>query len=123
MLNDTHILPVLLLMIPESACLPIPSEATLLSAGFGVQQGWFSFPVAVAAATLGNLIGSAIAYWIGRSGVLTKLPGRGSVALDRCDRLFAHHGQAAVFVARLLPLARTFVSLPAGHARVPLSRF
>jgi membrane protein DedA with SNARE-associated domain len=110
-------------MIPESACLPIPSEVTLLSAGFGVHQGWFSFPVAVAAATAGNLIGSAIAYWVGRSGVLTKLPGGGGVALERCDRLFARHGEAAVFIARLLPLARTFVSLPAGHARVPLRRF
>ena len=110
-------------MIPESACLPIPSEVTLLSAGFGVHQGWFSFPAAVAAATAGNLIGSSIAYGIGRSGVLSRLPGGGGVAIDRCERLFAKRGEAAVFIARLLPLARTFVSLPAGHARIPLRRF
>ncbi|HKP21614.1 MAG TPA: DedA family protein [Thermoleophilaceae bacterium] len=123
MLTHTDILAVLLLMIPESACLPIPSEVTLLSAGFGVHQGWFSFPAAVAAATAGNLIGSSIAYWIGRSGVLARLPGGPGAAIERCERLFEKRGQAAVFIARLLPLARTFVSLPAGHARVPLRRF
>ena len=123
MLTHSDILPVLLLMIPESACLPIPSEVTLLSAGFGVHQGWFSFPEAVAAATAGNLIGSLIAYWIGRSGVLSRLPRGGGAAVERCERLFAKRGQAAVFIARLLPLARTFVSLPAGHARIPLRLF
>jgi len=44
-------------------------------------------------------------------------------AIERCERLFARRGDAAVFIARLLPLARTFVSLPAGHARIPLRRF
>jgi membrane protein DedA with SNARE-associated domain len=110
-------------MIPESACLPIPSEVTLLSAGFGVHEGWFSFPVAVAAATAGNLIGSSIAYWIGRGGVLSGLPRGGGPAIERCERLFERRGQSAVFLARLLPLARTFVSLPAGHVRIPFPRF
>jgi membrane protein DedA with SNARE-associated domain len=123
MLSDSHILPVLLLMIPESACLPIPSEVTLLSAGFGVHEGWFSFPLAVAAATGGNLIGSSIAYWIGRGGVLSRLPRAGGPAIERCELLFERRGQTAVFLARLLPLARTFVSLPAGHARIPFPRF
>jgi membrane protein DedA with SNARE-associated domain len=114
---------IFLLMVPESACLPLPSELTLLSAGYGVHQGWFSFPVAVAAATAGNLTGSLIAYWLGRRGVLAKLPGRGGAAVARCERLFGRRGSSAVFVARLLPLARTFVSLPAGHVGVPLLRF
>jgi membrane protein DedA with SNARE-associated domain len=117
------VLGVVLLMIPESACVPLPSELTLLSAGYGVHQGWFSFPVAVAAATAGNLIGSSIAYWLGRRGVLAKLPKAGGVAVDRCQRMFARRGQSAVFIARLLPLARTFVSLPAGHAGIPFRRF
>ena len=64
---------IFLLMIPESACLPVPSELTLMSAGFGVHEGWFSLPVAVAVATAGNLVGSTIAYSMGRLGVLTKL--------------------------------------------------
>jgi membrane protein DedA with SNARE-associated domain len=110
-------------MIPESACLPIPSEVTLLSAGFGVHQGWFSLPLAVAAGTAGNLVGSSIAYWIGRTGVLSRLQRRGGPAIEGCERLFARRGQSAVFLARLLPLARTFVSLPAGHARIPFGRF
>src|SRR5436190_8263572 len=112
-----------LLMVPESACLPLPSELTLLSAGFGVHEGLFSFPVAVAAATAGNLTGSSIAYWLGRVGVLAKLPRRGGLMVARCERLFARRGQSTVFMARLLPLARTFVSLPAGHVRVPFWRF
>jgi membrane protein DedA with SNARE-associated domain len=122
-LTHFDILPVLLLMIPESACLPIPSEVTLLSAGFGVHEGWFGFPVAVAAATAGNVIGSTIAYWLGRSGLLSRLPRRGGPAVERCERLFERRGESAVFIARLLPLARTFVSLPAGHARIPFRRF
>jgi len=110
-------------MVPESACIPVPSELTLLSAGFGVHQGWFSFPVVVAAATAGNLTGSLMAYGLGRSGVLLRLPGRRGVALAGCERLFWRRGLGTVFIARLLPLARTFVSLPAGHVGVPFIRF
>src|SRR4051794_338373 len=108
---------VFLLMVPESACVPIPSEATLLSAGIGVQHGWFSLPLAVAAATAGNLAGSLVAYWLGRRGTLRRLPRAGAAVVARCERLFDRWGVLAVLVARLLPLARTFVSLPAGHAR------
>ena len=118
----THLGPlgVLLLMIPESACLPVPSELTLMAAGFAVHRGSFGLPVAIAAGTLGNLIGSLIAYEAGRRGAL-RLPGE---AIRRqCERLFSRHGRAAVFVARLLPLARSFVSLPAGQATVPLLPF
>ncbi len=111
---------VLLLMIPESACIPVPSEATLMAAGFAVHQGLFGLPVAIAAATAGNLIGSLLAYAAGRGGAARRLPG---AVRQRCDRIFARHGNRAVFVARLLPLARTFISLPAGHARVPLLSF
>jgi membrane protein DedA with SNARE-associated domain len=125
-LTITHsngLLAVFVLMVPESACLPVPSELTLMAAGFGVHEGWFGFPLAVAAATAGNLTGSLIAYWLGRRGVLSGLRGRGAGALARCERIFGRRGDSAVFVARLLPLARTFVSLPAGHAGVPLTRF
>src|SRR3954452_25268253 len=109
-------------MVPESACVPLPSELTLMSAGFGVHQGWFGLPIAVAAATAGNLTGSLIAYWLCHSGLLTQLPRGSDAAVARCERLFARRGQSAVFTARLLPLARTFVSLPAGHVGVPLWR-
>jgi membrane protein DedA with SNARE-associated domain len=65
-------------------------------------------------ATAGNLTGSLIAYWIGRSGILSRLTGRGGSTVARCERLLSRRGASTVFVARLLPLARTFVSLPAG---------
>jgi membrane protein DedA with SNARE-associated domain len=113
---------VFLLMIPESACVPVPSELTLLFAGFAVHQGWMSFPLAVLAATAGNLLGSLLAYALGASRVLQGLPLVGTV-LARWGVLLDRSGAHAVFIARLLPLARTFVSLPAGARRVPLARF
>jgi membrane protein DedA with SNARE-associated domain len=114
---------VFLLMVPESACIPVPSEVTLLAAGFAVHEGSMSFAVAVGAATAGNIVGSLIAYGLGRA-ASHRSPGawaRRGLAL--CDPLFSRHGARAVLVARLMPLARTFVSLPAGHARVGVARF
>ena len=116
------VLGVFLLMIPESACVPVPSEVTLLFAGFAVDQGWMSLPLAVLAATAGNLAGSLIAYAIGATALLARLPVAHSV-VGRWEELIERHGTRAVFIARLLPLARTFVSLPAGARRVPLPRF
>jgi membrane protein DedA with SNARE-associated domain len=101
---------------------PVPSELTLLFAGFAVHQGWMSFPLVMLAATAGNLVGSMLAYALGASRVLHGLPLIGTV-LARWDRLIERHGMRAVFIARLLPLARTFVSLPAGARRFPLPRF
>jgi len=116
-------LAVFLLMVPESACIPVPSEVTLLAAGFAVHEGHMAFGVAVATATAGNLAGSLIAYALGRLTARWRLWGWAQAGLQRCDALFARHGARAVFTARLMPLARTFVSLPAGHARVPIGRF
>ncbi|HUB74981.1 MAG TPA: DedA family protein [Solirubrobacteraceae bacterium] len=113
---------VFLLMVPESACIPVPSEVTLLFSGVAVHQGWMSFPLATLAATAGNLVGSLIAYSLGASRVLAGVPGA-RTALARWEGLFERHGMRAVFIARLLPLARTFVSLPAGARRVPLAPF
>jgi membrane protein DedA with SNARE-associated domain len=113
---------VFLLMVPESACIPIPSEVTLIFSGVAVHQGWLSFPLAVLAATGGNLCGSLIAYGVGASGVLAGTPIVG-VALHRWEGLLERRGTRAVLTARLMPLARTFVSLPAGARRVPLATF
>jgi membrane protein DedA with SNARE-associated domain len=104
-------------MIPESACIPVPSEVTLMAAGFGVHQGAIGLPAAVAAATLGNLIGSLLAYAAGR---FLTLP---SSLAARADALFERRGSSAVFLGRLLPLVRSFISVPAGHARVPIPAF
>jgi membrane protein DedA with SNARE-associated domain len=113
---------VFLLMVPESACIPVPSEVTLLFAGFAVSQGWMSLALAVLAATAGNLVGSLIAYGVGASGLAARVPGAG-IVLDRWGDSLGEHGNRGVFTARLMPLARTFVSLPAGAGHVPLGRF
>ena len=113
---------VFLLMVPESACIPVPSEVTLLFSGFAVYQGWMSFPLAVLAATAGNLVGSLLAYGIGASQLLGRVPVARTV-LRRWEGLLEHYGTRAVFIARLLPLARTFYSLPAGARHVRLIPF
>ncbi|HEY5194156.1 MAG TPA: DedA family protein [Solirubrobacteraceae bacterium] len=113
---------VFLLMVPESACIPIPSEVTLLFAGFAVHAGWMSLPLAIVAATGGNLVGSLLAYGVGATGLLEGVPVAGA-AIDRWGGLIDRYGRRAVLIARLLPLARTFVSLPAGTRRVPLVSF
>jgi membrane protein DedA with SNARE-associated domain len=110
------------LMVPESACIPIPSELTLLFAGYSVDRGWISFPLAVAAATAGNLVGSLLAYGLGASGLPERVPGVRAV-LSRWEAMLDRRGTRAVLIARLLPLARTFVSLPAGARRIPLPSF
>jgi membrane protein DedA with SNARE-associated domain len=110
------------LMVPESACIPIPSELTLIFSGVAVHQGWMSLPLALLAATAGNLVGSLLAYALGASGLLAGVPVVGAV-LGRWESLIERHGTRAVLSARLMPLARTFVSLPAGARRVPLGPF
>lgn len=116
------ILGVFLLMVPESACVPVPSELTLLFSGFAVHQGWMSFPLALVAATGGNLVGSLLAYGLGATHVLDRVPIVRRI-VGRWAGLLERHGTRAVLIARLLPLARTFVSLPAGARRVQLVPF
>lgn len=109
-------------MVPESACVPLPSELTLLFAGYAVHRGWLGLPATIAAATGGNLVGSLLAYGLGASGLPERVPGLRRV-LGRWAAMLDRHGTRAVLIARVLPLARTFVSLPAGARRVPLPRF
>ena len=117
------------LMVAESACIPIPSEGTMLFAGFNVASGDWSLLQFTLAGVLGNLVGSWIAYAVGRLGRVDVLERHGAKLhvkrsdLERADRWFARHGDAAVFLCRLLPVVRTFISLPAGVARMPFWRF
>jgi membrane protein DedA with SNARE-associated domain len=116
------------LMLLESACIPIPSEATMMFAGFNVSEGNLSLFGVVAAGVLGNLIGSWIAYaggYYGRIELLEKnrLIHVGPRQLERADRWFERYGDATVFFTRMLPIIRTFISLPAGVARMPFWRF
>src|SRR4051794_10454940 len=127
--GDLGIAGIFALMIPESACIPIPSEATMLFAGFNVSEGKYTLLAAVAAGVAANVIGSWIAYAIGYYGRLELLEKHGRKLhvkkehLDWADRWFNEHGEATVFFARMLPIIRTFISLPAGAARMPFWRF
>jgi membrane protein DedA with SNARE-associated domain len=119
---------VFLLMTAESACIPIPSEAIMLFAGFNVSQGNMTLFGIVAAGVLGNLVGSLIAYAAGYYGRIELLDRNRFIHINRrhletADRWFERHGSATVFFARMLPIIRTFISLPAGAARMPLGRF
>jgi membrane protein DedA with SNARE-associated domain len=138
-------LAVFLLMVAESACIPVPSEVTML---FGGALANVTFVSAVAvghthlnvvgvalAGTLGNLVGSWIAWGIGYVGGRPLIDRLGRVRfaridllfrphhVDRADAWFDEHGEAAVFLSRLLPVVRTFISLPAGVARMSFGRF
>jgi membrane protein DedA with SNARE-associated domain len=120
---------VFVLMVLESACIPIPSEATMLFAGFNVAQGEYSLLAATLVATVANVVGSWIAYavgYFGRVDLIEKHGGKLFIRrhhLDVADRWFARHGEATVFFSRLLPIVRTFISLPAGVAKMPFRRF
>jgi membrane protein DedA with SNARE-associated domain len=119
---------VFVLMTLESACIPIPSEATMLFAGFSVSKGDMTLLEIVAAGVAGNMVGSWVAYGVGYFGRLELLE-RHRVFhvnprhLATADRWFARYGSATVFLTRLLPIIRTFISLPAGVARMPFLRF
>jgi membrane protein DedA with SNARE-associated domain len=120
---------IFLLMTPESALIPIPSEATMLFAGFNVSKGEYSLFAAVAVGSIANLVGSWIAYALGYYGRLELLERHGKALhvkpqhLAWADRWFEKYGDAAVFFSRMLPIIRTFISLPAGVARMPFWRF
>jgi membrane protein DedA with SNARE-associated domain len=119
---------IFVLMVPESACIPVPSEPTMLAAGFNASDGHYSWVVAALVGAAANVVGSWIAYAAGYYGRIDLLEKQRFVHirprdLQRADRWFERHGDAAVFFTRMLPIVRTFISLPAGVARMPFWRF
>lgn len=120
---------IFLAMMIESACIPLPSEVILPFAGILVSQGTLSFWSAVLWAILGQLTGSILTYYIGMYGGRPFIERYGKYVLirkhemDVAERYFAKYGEITAFVTRLLPGVRTFISLPAGIARMPLWRF
>lgn len=115
---------VFLAMAIESACIPLPSEIILPFTGYLVYRGDFELWPATIAATLGNLFGALVAYYIGVWGgrPLIKRYGHYILIKERelawTERLFKRHGEVTVLVGRLLPIVRTFISLPAGIAKM-----
>ena len=132
-IQSTGYVGIFILMTLESALIPIPSEVTMPFSGYLASQGVFDFWLVVAAGGLGNLVGSLAAYYLGvvlDEAVLKALIRRyGKFVLlsiedyERGERWLRDHGEIVSFTSRLLPAVRTFVSLPAGVARIPVAKF
>jgi membrane protein DedA with SNARE-associated domain len=120
---------IFLLMLAESACIPFPSEVTMLVGGWYAADGRLDFFLVGTAGVLGNLVGSWAAYALGRTTGRDLLDRYGKYVfirshdIDRAEQWWARYGEAATFVSRLLPVVRTFISLPAGIARMPFWKF
>lgn len=116
-------------MAMESACLPVPSELIFAFVGYLVFLGRMDFSTAVVAGVAGGLIGSILAYWLGYYGGRPLVDKYGKYFflskrhVETAQRWFDRYGIKAVFFARLLPVVRTFISLPAGFAKVPFTQF
>jgi membrane protein DedA with SNARE-associated domain len=134
--RDAGLPAIFVLMVAESACIPIPSEATMLFAGFAVaapatSHAHHSLTLLgiVAAGVLGNLVGSWISYGVGRAGRVELIERHGHWLhlkpshIEWADRWFARYGAPAIFFSRMLPIIRTFISLPAGVAKMGFVRF
>ena len=129
---------VMVAMTIESAMIPLPSELILPYAGFLVSDpsqiepitgAPWNFWIVVVVATIGNTLGSLIAYAIGAYGGRPFLERYGRYLLirqheiDAADHFFERYGAATVFFSRMLPIVRTFISFPAGVTRMPLGKF
>jgi membrane protein DedA with SNARE-associated domain len=133
-IGDFGYVAIFVLMVLESACVPIPSEVTMLFGGalaspeFAGDQH-LNLVIVGLMGTIGNVVGSWLAYWAGAVGgrPLVDRFGRYLLILphevDRAHEWFERRGELTVFVSRLLPVIRTFISLPAGVARMPFWRF
>lgn len=115
---------VFLLMAVESCGIPFPSEVIMPVAGYFASQGRLNLVAVIVAGAVGNLAGSLVAYWLARQWGRPLLLGPGrrvgisASHLEMADRWFARYGLAAVLVGRVLPVVRTYISFPAGLARV-----
>jgi membrane protein DedA with SNARE-associated domain len=120
---------ILVTMAIESACIPLPSEIIMPFSGYLVTTGEFTMLGVTLAGALGNVVGSVVAYYAGIYGGRSFMERYGPYVLvshrdlDIADRWFKQYGEAAVFFSRMLPVVRTFISLPAGIARMNFPRF
>lgn len=120
---------IIIAMAIESCCIPLPSELIMPLAGFLAFQGRFNLGATALAGAVGCVVGSAIAYWIGAIGGRPLLLRYGRYVLilerdaNRADVFFARYGDTTIFATRLMPIVRTFISLPAGIARMNFMKF
>jgi membrane protein DedA with SNARE-associated domain len=120
---------IVVLMAIESSILPLPSELVMPPAGYLAAKGEMSFALVVACGVLGSILGAlanyGLAHWLGRAFVrrLGRYVWVSEKSLERSERYFAAHGEISTFLARMLPVLRHLISLPAGLARMNLARF
>lgn len=120
---------IILLMALESACIPIPSEVVMPFAGYLAFKGTFDIVSLTVAGTIGNLIGSIAAYWIGMKAGRPFILKYGRYVLlrkkhlDLAESWFGRYGEVTTFFSRMLPIVRTFISLPAGMAKMNFKKF
>jgi len=120
---------IVLLMAIESACIPLPSEVIMPFSGYLVSQGRFSLLWVATAGAIGCNLGSELAYTIGYFGGRRLVMKFGRLIwlseheIDWAHNFFQRYGDITVFIARLLPVVRTFIALPAGIAQMPRLRF
>lgn len=120
---------VILLMAVQSANIPIPSEVIMPFAGFLVSSGTMNLWLLTLAGVVGSVIGSIFSYWLGMVGGRPLVEKYGKFILishhdlDISDRWFSKRGEIAVFVGRFLPIVRTFISFPAGIAKMNFKKF
>lgn len=120
---------VAIMMAIESAAIPLPSEIIMPFAGYLVSQGKFTLLGITLAGSIGSVAGSVLAWWVGVKGGRKFIEKYGKyILLSRhdlniSDNFFKKYGVATVFFSRMLPVVRTFISLPAGIAKMNLSKF
>jgi membrane protein DedA with SNARE-associated domain len=120
---------IVLLMAIESACIPLPSEVIMPFSGYLVFKGEHTLWGVSLAGAFGCVVGSVPAYYLGMYGGRPLVEKYGKYILmshhdlDLADRWFQRHGEATVFIARLLPVIRTFIAFPAGVAKMDMTRF
>jgi len=118
-----------LMMGIESACIPLPSEIIMPFSGFLVAKGTFTLLGIILAGSIGSVAGSILAYWVGKFGGRVFIEKYGKYILishhdlNIADRFFQKYGNWAVFFSRMMPIVRTFISLPAGIARMNFTKF
>jgi membrane protein DedA with SNARE-associated domain len=128
-ISNSGYLGIFFLMVAESALIPIPSEVIMTFSGYLVTTGKFNVIVVIIAGSVGNLVGGLVAYYVG------SYLGRGVVLrygkyvllkkshLELAESYFKKYGDRSTFISRLLPVIRTYVSLPAGVAKMNLKKF
>ena len=117
-------------ILAETVIPPIPSEAVLGLAGVLINEGEMSVVPVVLFATLGSVLGAVFFYYVGAAlgprrshAFLDRLPLVETADVDRTFAWFERHGRAAVFLGRMVPVVRSFVSVPAGVTKMPLPQF